>query len=58
MKLQEHGVDAGQASSSDDFCVGYFVLSLVSEKLSKTGSMEMAELSGVPLVDGPSFTAI
>ena len=42
----------------EDLCVGYLLLSLYAQKLSEDVCVESATFSGVPLVDGPPFTAI
>lgn len=54
--LHEHGVDAGQASSGEDFYVGYLFLPLDTEKLTKAGRVEVVQLPGMPLVDSPHFS--
>ena len=56
--LHQDGVDAGQASMSEDLSVWDLVLPLDAKEFSETSGVEVVHLPCMASVDCPWFTAI
>ena len=56
--LHQDGVDAGQASTSDDLSVWDLVLPLDAKEFFEASAVEVVQLPCMVLVDHPQFTAI